>query len=61
MSRQITQGASLDCRLVDCWSQGMSIRQTAKSVKTTFGADMSFDEVRLVFVKLADRFRGGAE
>lgn len=45
-------------RLFRCWTRGDSIRTTIRSVREYCGIDLTFEQVRLAFVDLADTFKG---
>jgi hypothetical protein len=47
---------TLDERISRCWSNGNSIAETKAYIKRATGADLTSEDVRARFVKLADRF-----
>lgn len=51
-----TNRRTFDEHLFWCWNDGMGIRATIFSVRQVFKREMSFEEVRLTFVGIADKF-----
>ncbi|WP_347271188.1 hypothetical protein [Rhizorhabdus histidinilytica] len=47
---------STDQKLYRCWRGGLGIGQTILAVRRTTGERLAFEQVRLAFVSLAERF-----
>lgn len=48
---------TVDEKIYRCWHNGLGIAQTIQAVKKSTGERVTFEQVRLRFVTLADRFR----